>query len=416
MAAPLPRFRLYGRTRHYAWIAGHALRGGRDDSTPRTRLETDIAARLDIGHAVCVPQDRVGIFLAVRAMVRPGRRIILSPYTLSDVINMVLVAGAEPVFADIDPLTCALDPAAVEALIDDRTDAVMVTHLHGLAADMPAFRALCDRHRLRLLEDCAQAFGSRIDGRSVGTFGDAGIFSFGLYKSVNAIFGGMVVTPHADIAESVRAAQQTWPAQPMGPLLHKAALGAASDLATWPPVFRTLTYRVFRHAFLHDIDALNRTVKIELDPRRKDALPDRYKARMSAVQARLILDQLPRVADHIARRITLARVYDEALDGLREVVRPPMHEDGRHVYTHYALQVPDRHALERHLFRAGRDVAVQHLRNCAALPCFAPEARPCPNAAACAERVVLLATYPGYTADEARRTAAAIRAYYGAGA
>jgi dTDP-4-amino-4,6-dideoxygalactose transaminase len=134
-------------------------------------LEKEVADIQNIGHAITVPMARVGIYLAVSALVRPGRKIVLAPYTLADVINMVICAGAIPVFADIERSSCNISSVRVSQLIDDHTDAVLVTHLHGLACDMPRLVEVCQQRGVKLIEDAAQAFGTRLNGQAVGTFG-----------------------------------------------------------------------------------------------------------------------------------------------------------------------------------------------------------------------------------------------------
>ncbi len=415
LRAPQPRYRLYTTPASYLTVAVDLLSGSPDGAADRDRLESAVCSQLGSQHAICVPQDRVGIYLAVRALVPPGSKVIMSPYTLSDVINMVICAGAIPVFADIDRETCNLDPATVEQLVDSKTAAVLVTHLHGLSCDMDRFRQLCDRHGLKLIEDAAQAFGTRYDGRHVGTFGDAGVFSFGLYKNVNSFLGGLLVTNQQEVHDKVRAIMAEWPREGWRRLLGKTLKGLASDIATYPPLFKVLTYWMFRYAYLHDIGFLNRKVMIELDPHRKDEMPASYLHKMSGAQARIVQKQLDDVDRLSAARIEIARIYHEGLADIPGLVVPPYVADGSHIYTYYPLQSPHRTELIRYMVEHGRDVAVQHLRNCAELPCFSEFARPCPNAAETAEQCILLSTYPRFGQQEARRNVEVIRRFYGAG-
>lgn len=204
MRGPLARYRLYGRTRDYAIITLRLGAKGGDERDPVRMLEEMAAEFFGVRHAIAVPQNRVGIHLAVKALVRPGQRVVLSPYTLSDVINMVIVAGAEPVFADVERETCNIDPDEIEALIDEQTGAVIVTHLHGLVCDMDRITAICRERGVALIEDTAQACGAQRDGRRAGTFGDAGVMSFGMYKNVNSFYGGLVLTPHDDVQRQGR--------------------------------------------------------------------------------------------------------------------------------------------------------------------------------------------------------------------
>lgn len=410
---PLPRYRIYSRMRDYRAIAGDLLTGrwSRGDGT--RELERAVEKSNGVAHALCIAKARVGIYVAIQALIEPGQKVVLSPYTISDVVNMVICAGGVPVFADLGPDTCNVDADDVERLIDGDTGAVLVTHLHGLACDVERIAAACAARGVPLVEDAAQAFGTRVGGRRVGSFGTAGIYSFGMYKNVNAFFGGMVVTSDSDLAERLRARIDAFPAQEVGYYLTKVASGAASDLATWPPLFKSLTYRVFRYGFLNEVGFLNNQVTVDVDPQIKRELPESYLRRMTPMQARIVLDQLDRVDDDIRARIAFAQMYDAGLRDVPEVGRPPLRTDFSHTYTYYPIQVPDRKALLRHLMSERRDAAAQHLHNCADLPCFAEFHRECPNARRTAGSVVLLPTYPRYSSADVERNIASIRRFFG---
>jgi dTDP-4-amino-4,6-dideoxygalactose transaminase len=411
---PLPRFRIYSRPRDYWAIARDVVgrRWLRGDSC--RQLEEAVQKRQGVAHAVCAPKARVGIFLAVRALIQPGQRVVLSPYTISDVINMVVCAGGVPVFADLERETCNVDPADVERLVDGDTGAVMVTHLHGLACDMGRIAAVCRERGVPLLEDAAQAFGARFEGQPVGSFGDAGIYSFGMYKNVNAFFGGMVVTPRADVAERLRAELTSFPPQELGYYLTKASSGLFTDVATWPPLFKSLTYRVFRYGYLHEVALLNNQVTVDMHPEIKRELPESYLRRLTPMQARIILGQLDGVDDAIRARVGYAQLYHEGLRDVPGVLLPPLRSDFSHTYSYFPIQVEDRKALLRYLMQERCDVAGQHLHNCADLPCFQEFHRDCPNARATAGSVVLLPTYPRYSRRDVQRNIRVIRAHFGA--
>ena len=415
MPAPEPRYRIYTRPSDYALIARELARGWSGDEQELGRLEEAVEGMLGVRHAICAPQNRVGVYLAVRALVRPGRKILLSPYTLSDVINMVLCAGAVPVFCDVKRETCNLDPAAVrDALAEhDDVDAVMTTHLHGYIDDMSELQALCEARGLALLEDSAQAFGARRDGTFSGAFGNAGIFSFGMYKNVNAFFGGMIVTNRDDVAARIRSEVRGFPRQSARRYLRKVGKGLATDIATYPPVFKGFTFHVFRYAFLNDVAFLNRQVTIEQEVVRKERVPDHYLVRMSPVQAHIIRRSLSDVPAHNRHRVEAARIYEHGLRDIEALTLPPFFEDGRHIYTYYPLQAPDRDGLIRHMVREGRDVAVQHLRNCNEVEAFADIEGDTPSAAAAASQVILLSTYPRFPLSEVEANVAAIRQFYG---
>ena len=247
----------------------------------------------------------------------------------------------------------------------------MITHLHGLACDMDVIPRICAERGVPLIEDAAQAFGARFAGRPLGSFGDVGIFSFGKYKNVNAFLGGVLTTRRAEVAEKVRAAQADWPLQELPGYLSEVGHGLATDLATWPPLFRAFTFWVFRFAFLQELSILNRQVSFDNDPELRSDLPGHYQCRMTPLQARLVLRQLAKVDELTRERIERARLYHDGLKDLPELMIAPLRTDFSHMYTYFPIQADDRNALLRHMMRSGRDVAGQHIKNCADFPAFA---------------------------------------------
>lgn len=146
------------------------------------------------------------IELALQALgVGEGDEVIVPDYTFLATASAVVSVNAVPVPVDIDPGTLCIDPGAVEAAITARTAAVVVVHLAGHPADLDRLVDLCDRHGLALVEDCAHAHGSEWNGRRVGTFGDAGTYSFQQSKLLTAGEGGAVVATDDDVLTRVRS-------------------------------------------------------------------------------------------------------------------------------------------------------------------------------------------------------------------
>lgn len=410
---PRSRARFYGRSTNYIGVARDALRGhittGEDDVTA---IEHTLADYLGVRHAIAMPQARVGIYFTLKELTRKRKKVVLSPYTIHDVINMVICAGATPVFADIDRRTCNIATDEVARLVDDDTGAVMVTHLHGLACDIEGVARVCREREVPLVEDTSQSFGARVAGRRLGAHGDAGIFSFGMAKNVNCLYGGLVATDHDDLARQLRADLADLPYFDAQTLLRRAGFCLTGDTITWPPIFGAATYWAFRFGYLHEIEALNKRVRGEDAPTIKREIPESYLRRMTPMQARLLVPQIPEV-DRLAEiRVGYATIYDEGLRDIPEILTPPLRTDGSHIYLNYAIQVKDRHALLRYLMTHGRDLTVQHMGNNADYACYGEWYRDCPSARATAKQVLLLPTYPGYGEREVRKNVALIQAYF----
>ena len=169
-------------------------------------FESEFAAASQAPFAVGVGTGTDAITLILRALdIGPGDEVITPPLSAAYSALAVMMAGARPVFADIDPERLTLDPRATEAAITSRTRAIMPVHLYGQAADMGAFEAIASRHNLALVEDAAQAHLATVDGRAVGTIGIAGATSFYPTKNLGALGdGGAVITRDAQLAARIK--------------------------------------------------------------------------------------------------------------------------------------------------------------------------------------------------------------------
>jgi len=417
--APLPRLRLYTTRSLYRRLAGEIATGQfRHGDADIGRFEQAVAAfiageELSSFQAVVMPMARVAIYHAVKDIVRPGAAVVMSPYTIADVVNMVIAAGARPVFADVDAASGNLRVDEVARLIDDDTGAVLATHFYGCAADIVEIAKICRERKVPLIEDAAQAFGCAVNGRKVGTFGDVGIFSFGMAKNVNAFYGGLALTREPALAKRLRAALEDYPMERPRTYLPRLVRGAITDIVTFPPFFKLISFWFFRWAFLQDVQAVNNQLRIDVDPTRSDTLPIDYQRRMSPAQARALLPQLRGVDAANRERIRKANLYFEGLKDVAEIVLPPFRQDGSHIYMCFCVQAPDRRALVRFMMQRGADIPEGHHRNCADLPCFEAFARECPVARKVAASVLYLPTYPRYDDAEIHRNVSLIRQFYG---
>ena len=411
MFGPRPRFRFYGVPRGYFIALKAFLTGGVSKGSDVQQLEDALQQRLGIPHAVAVSQARVGIHLVMKHLLPKGKEVILSPYTIYDVVNMVIAAGAKPVFCDIDPATCNIDLAKAKQLVNERTAAILITHLHGLTAEAVQFREFCDQRGLYLIEDAAQAFGARIGGRFAGTIGHAGIYSFGRVKNVNGFFGGAVVTHDSALAARIRGEVASWKQMEPSVLLKRIVNCLVADVAMMPVVFQLFTFWIFRWGCLNDIKSVNKVVDTEDHPVRRDQLPERYLRAITPLQARVILPQLETVEVYNRARIDHAMQYAEGLAQLEFVYLPPERTDGSHIYMAYPIQLGDRWDFVKHMMRHGCDLTIQHYNNTADLECFRDVSRDCPLTRRVSRCVVLLPTYPSFGHRQVRRILAVARKY-----
>jgi dTDP-4-amino-4,6-dideoxygalactose transaminase len=164
-------------------------------------FEKEAADYLGVKHAIGCASGTDALHLALLAEgIGAGDEVITSAFTFIATAEAIKYVGAKPVFVDIDPQTFNITPENIEKAITAKTKAVMPVHLFGQPADLPAIKAICDKHGLKLIEDCAQSFGSTVNGKQTGGFGDAAGFSFFPSKNLGCFGDGGLVTTNCDKA------------------------------------------------------------------------------------------------------------------------------------------------------------------------------------------------------------------------
>ena len=238
------------------------------------RFEETFAEQMGVQHAVAVSSGTAALHLALLAMgVGPGDQVIIPSYVCAALLHAVQYAGAQPVLAEIDPLTYNIDPDDVSKRITNRTRAIIVPHMFGLAADLDRLLKL----DVPIIEDCAQAVGGTYHQKPLGAFGDAAVFSFYATKMMATGEGGMVTSNSPEFIERIRGL--------------KTYDGKAADTV-------------------------------------------RYNYKMTDVQAALGEVQLARLPDFIVQRKKIARKYSENFKLLN--IKPPVEMD-EHIYYRFVI-------------------------------------------------------------------------------
>ncbi len=169
-------------------------------------LESDFAAYCGTEFAIGVGSGTDALHIAIRAYgIGPGDEVITVSHSYIATVEAVILAGARPVFVDIDPETYTMDTSQVEGMINSKTRAILPVHLYGHPANMDSIRELAQTYKLKVIEDACQAHGAEYKGHRIGSLGDAGCFSFYFSKNLGAYGeGGMITTSDPDVAKRCR--------------------------------------------------------------------------------------------------------------------------------------------------------------------------------------------------------------------
>ena len=203
------------------------LRSGRLSLGPTIdRFEELVAERVGAPYAAAISSGTAGLHLLCRiAGVGPGDEVITSPFSFVASANCFIVEGATPVFADVDPATLNLDPAAVEAAVTERTRAVVAVDIFGYPCELDELRAICDRHGLALIDDACEALGAAYKGRPLGAQGTSAVFAFYPNKQVATGEGGVVTTHSEEEWKLLRSLRNQGRTYEGGGWFHHVRLG-----------------------------------------------------------------------------------------------------------------------------------------------------------------------------------------------
>jgi len=274
-------------------------------------FEAAMAARLGVAGCVAFCSGRMALVEVLDAIGDSGRSEVIFPaYTMESLPQLVRERGLIPRYADIDPETMQLRADEVERLLSDKTRAVIATHLFGTACDIAAITALCRANGTAVVEDCAHSLGGTFDGAPVGTFGDAGFFSFEIAKHVNTFGGSVVASNDAALLGRLRGRVAADPADGARrrQLLSKVAATFAEAALSHPLPYTALVAR-----------RLDRPDSggglIAAYKRMKGSVRARSLA-WTAYQARLGLRQLSRYDATLAARVRAGEHLESALSGV----------------------------------------------------------------------------------------------------
>jgi dTDP-4-amino-4,6-dideoxygalactose transaminase len=333
-------------------------------------FEQEFARVLGSGHVrTCSTEyGRMALYFILKALdLPPGSEIIVPALTFWVVPEIARVAGLKIVFADIDPVTFTLSPAAVERAITPQTRAVLPTHLYGMSCDMDPILELARRHDLKVIEDCAHSLGALYKGRMVGTLGDASFFSFQAFKPLNTYGGGLAWMRDAELARRVGefADGEQWPTENRVETILRN--GKWQHTFIRPKVF---TYSLFPIWYVASWVGAKPEERMWETVRRLDPVPPHYRGRFSNVQAAIGLAGLKRLPEFIARTRRHARRLDDLLGDVPGLTIPQIPPGRTHVYYQYCAYVPDSETVVKRCIRRGVDVAPMHVDVCTCMELF----------------------------------------------
>jgi dTDP-4-amino-4,6-dideoxygalactose transaminase len=326
-------------------------------------FETSFAEAYGVKHCVSCANGTDAIYILLKMLgVGPGDEVITTACSWISTSETIGQTGATPVFVDIEPDYFTIDEKKIEEKITTRTRAIIPVHLYGQMADIETIAAICKKHDLYLIEDCAQSHFSQYKNRNAGTWGIAGTLSFYPGKNLGA-YGdaGAIITDDSALAEKCRMYAN-----------HGALI---------------------KHQ--HQIEGIN--------------------SRLDGLQAAILSAKLPHVGQWTERRISNARLYDESLKNIRCIKLPNVRQQSRHSFHLYVIRAERRDELAVHLKNKGIETAIHYPTPLPFLPAYKhlkEERKHYPLAASYQEQILSLPMYPELQPETIEYVASSITEFY----
>lgn len=323
------------------------------------RFEEEFAAAVGAKHSVSCANGTDSLYIGMHALgVKPGDEVITTAHSWISTSETITQAGGTPVFVDTDAETFTIDPVRIEERITPRTVGIIPVHLYGQPADMTAIMAIARRHKLWVIEDCAQSHLARYQGQMIGSFGDLASYSF-------------------------------YPGKNLG------AMGDAGAITTNDPDLARRMAMFARHGGInkgdHEIEGIN--------------------SRLDGLQAAILSVKLPHLPEWTRKRQAVARRYDALFDAIPTVRRPAAHPEREHVYHLYVIRHEQREALATHLRAQDIQTTINYPVALPFLPCYARfkhQPEDFPNAHYNQSRILSLPIFPEMSEVQINRVAQAI--------
>jgi len=403
MTMAIPRQRIRLPTGAWRTALMSLLRGDLWEGSQIEQFEQSVADYIAVEDAITVPSGRAGFrFLFDSLGIEPGGEVICSAFGYPVVPFIAKSMGYDLKFVDCEMDTLGMDPQLLSQAISEETQAVIATHLYGVPCQIQEIAKICALNNAKLIEDCAHCYGASAGAKKVGSFGDAGCFSFETSKVINTMGGGMVTLADPEVGKRIRSLAAQEPRNGFKWLARRLSKTTFEAAVTHPVLFNLGVYQMLRIASSTDSNDDRFASGYQGDEVSLKGKMGRY----TNYQARLGLRQLESIAARNQRRTANAERLLGQLDGKIPMQKPL--SAGKEYYANFMLVTVLANKLSElaaSLLKKGVDTKHLYMRDCSRM--FEGE-QSFPNAVRAEKEVLHLPAHPELSDAEVDRVATAV--------
>ena len=373
-------------------------------------FEKAFAQYIGVRHAIFVSSGRAALYMILKhSHLKPGDEVLVPAFTFFAVPQVVKALKLKPVFVDVNPRDCSLDIKDAASRVTPRTRAIIPTHLFGIAADLDAVISFARRHSLMVVEDCAQGCGGEVNGRKLGSFGDAGYFSFSLTKNITCLGGGMITTDRDTLAAKIRKDMERRGVVPSVSLISNALKIIMMKMSVLSILYRPMVYPLVSRLGRKGKDLINDLFHENEDPETKPEVIDSSVKRPRPLQARIGLQQLDSVDSINSARRAHGRFLLQDLPRRGVCLQWDPGDKPGHIFMSFIVLPADREAVRKKLWEMGIDTSIGFMSFCPLI--FAPETgSKYPSAEWIAGHIIHVPVYPRLREKDLWKVAGALAA------
>ena len=408
---PLPRQRIY-KIYFLDFIKDFFLLNFRHGVRAK-ELESKILELTNSNYGLALNRGRIGAYLAVKSIISKKKyKVILSPFTIFDIVNMVICAGATPIFTDINKETLTIDYENILNAYDEHVAAILITHTHKINKNIDEIVNFAKKNNVIIIEDCAISFGTQYKNSYIGTLGDIGFYSFGMFKFISSLNGGFILAKNKKTFIKIYKIQESFNQSNFFQLLQNYLKAIFIIFFTSNLIFKFITNNIVRFGHLNNIKFINKFTKNDPKVKFTNKLPNNYKIKISNHQALSIIKQLEYCSKNHNIRKKNAEIYYNELKDIKEISIPIYYKNTSDGWINFPIQYENRDDLLNFLFKNNRDLAKYFYRNCNDLEIFANYQRNLPIIKDVVNNLIILPTYPSYDIKQVYKNISLIKKYF----
>ena len=342
---------------------------------------------------------RTGLFYAIRNIISKDKtEILMSPFTIFDIVNIVICAGGKPIFLDLNENNPHISKKNVEKNFTLKTAGVLITHYHNVNPEVEDIINFCNINDIKIIEDCAISLGGKYNKSllHVGSKSDYSIFSFGVFKTISTISGGILFVKKKNEYEKILSNVNQQRKIIFFHLFLKIINKLKFQIFLNKYFFSYIFFWLIKYSEIYNFKNLSKFLKNDPYPKEKNTIPIEYLSKISKFQINEIFFQLDSFKDLIKSRLENVKILEKNLKQNKHIILPKINQDCDTFQTYPILvKKSQKKFLYRFLLDQNFDVSQYYYRNCSNLKIFNKFRKNCKNSELYSDNVITLPCYPG---------------------